>query len=564
MGVQGSHTRRYKTAFFVVFIISIILYGTVQWYEPYVYRIFHMHDFLSWHIGLEGLSIIMSFCIFLISYYSFERTKKLRTIIIACTFLSVGILDGLHTLTYNGMPVFIIPSSIAGATSFWIVARLTAGVGLLAASLAKYQKTVNVHRSIFVGMSLLYNGLMIYTFTWHLDAFPPLFIEGQGLTPLKIGLEYLIIFLLLLSMLFFYRLFKEEQGEEGFHFVIIALLLSIFSELVFTQYDNVYDSYNLLGHIYKVIAYYLIFKAKFILNIQKPYEALYKTERKLSQYADNLEKLVVQRTAEITAANEKLLRDLDYAGNIQSALLPASFPNIPQLEFAAKYIPCEKIGGDFYNVYKLDDENVGILIGDVAGHGVSAAMITVFINQNIYVRREYDDGRIRVLTPKQVLNNLFYIYNRMSFPDEIYTVLFYGIYNLESKVLTYSSAGMNMRPLILKSNGDVEPIPIEGLPICKLGAFVSPAYENHSIQLDNGDSMLFYTDGLIEVDRKKPELFNEYNLVEYLRGVTDSTAEDTSEYLLDLYYTILGDKQVIDDVTVLVIKINELASESSQ
>ncbi len=200
----------------------------------------------------------------------------------------------------------------------------------------------------------------------------------------------------------------------------------------------------------------------------------------------------------------------------------------------------------------------------MAGHGVSAAMITVFINQNIYVRREYDDGRIRVLTPKQVLNNLFYIYNRMSFPDEIYTVLFYGIYNLESKVLTYSSAGMNMRPLILKSNGDVEPIPIEGLPICKLGAFVSPAYENHSIQLDNGDSMLFYTDGLIEVDRKKPELFNEYNLVEYLRGVTDSTAEDTSEYLLDLYYTILGDKQVIDDVTVLVIKINELASESSQ
>jgi len=75
--------------------------------------------------------------------------------------------------------------------------------------------------------------------------------------------------------------------------------------------------------------------------------------------------------------------------------------------------------------------------------------------------------------------------------------------------------------------------------------------------------MLFYTDGLVEVDRKKPEQFNEHNLVEYMKGVRGISAEDTAEYLLDLYYAILGDKQVIDDVTVLVIKIKELASKSS-
>jgi sigma-B regulation protein RsbU (phosphoserine phosphatase) len=519
-----------------------------------------MDSYLAWHIGLEVLSTIMSFCIFFISYYTCERSRHLRTIIFACTFLAVGLLDTFHALSYDGMPALFAVSSVPRATSFWIAARLTAALGMLAAAISNYKKTVRLYRSVYISIALAYSMILVYVLTWHPDVIPPLFIEGRGLTALKVTLEYLIIVIQLISMVFFYRAYRKERGEEqeeGYKYLIISLLLSTFSEIAFTQYSNVYDSYNLLGHIYKIIAYYFIFKAKFVVNVQKPYLVLHETERKLSQYADNLEKLVKQRTAEITAANEKLLKDLDYAGNIQSALLPVSFPRIPQLDFSAKYLPCEKIGGDFYNVYKLDDDNVGFLIGDVAGHGVSAAMITVFINQNIHVRREYDDGHIRVLSPKQVLNNLFYVYNRMSFPEEIYTVLFYGIYNLESRVLTYCSAGMNTAPLILRKDGEINPIPIEGLPICRLGTLVSPSYDNRSIQLEDGDNLLFYTDGLIEIDRKKPDQFNEYNLMEFLRGMKNATAAEIAESMSDLFYAILGDRKMIDDVTILVAKINE-------
>ncbi len=554
MGTQ--RFRKDRFLFLAVFLFSAVLYGLVWWLNPYLYHVFHMDDFLTIHICLELLSIVMSFCIFLIAYYTFERCRRLRTLIFSCTFLAVGLLDLFHTLGYNGMPRFLTPPSVSKATSFWIAARLTSCIGMLIAGLVR-DKTTRVSRRLCAAASLVYSGILLYLLTYRLDRVPPLFIEGQGLTPLKIHLEYLIIAVFLISLGLFYRIYRWEKGEEGYRYVILSILLSIFSELAFTQYYNVYDSYNLLGHIYKIVAYYFLFKAKFVLNVQKPYRALHKTEQKLSQYADGLEDQVEQRTKEITAANEKLIKDLNDARHIQSALLPVSFPMAERLEFYASYMPCEKIGGDFYNVYRLDDENVGVLIGDVAGHGVSAAMITVFINQNIHVRREYDDGRIRVLSPKQVLNNLYYTYNRMPFPEETYTVLFYGIYHLKSRVLTYCSAGMNVSPLVLEKSGEVRPVPIVGLPICKLAEIVSPSYENRRLQLEEGDSLLLFTDGLIEIDRKKPDQFDEPNLMEFLKGMKNKTAEETAGYLLDLYQAILGGNQMIDDVTVLVMKIRE-------
>lgn len=553
MGVKG--IKKDSTVFLAVFLLSVIIYSTVQWFDSHIYHIFRMDDYLYWHIALEGLSIVMSFCIFLLSYYTVARTKNLRTILFMCTFLIVGLLDAIHTLTYDGMPGFFSHASISKATSFWIAARLTTVLGMMAAGLVSKNRTVRLHRSVFVLVSLLYSGLLTFLILYKQEYIPPLFIEGSGLTPMKIYLEYTIIAIMIINMLLFYRIYRQGEEAEEYKFIILSLLLSIFSELSFTMYNNVYDTYNLLGHVYKIIAYALIFKGKFVLNVQKPYLAMYEAEQQLARYVNNLEKLVDTRTMEIKAANEKLLKDMDYARNIQTALLPLAFPRTGKLDFAARYLPCEKIGGDFYNVFRLDEDNIGILIGDVAGHGVSAAMITVFINQNIHVRREFDDGRIRIHTPKQVLTNLFYIYNRMNFPEEIYTVMFYGIFNLKDNTFTYCSAGMNTEPLILHKSGNVEPLQIKGVPICKLGGIISPSYDNQTVQLEEGDSLLFYTDGLIEIDRKMPEHFNSDNLVEYLRGVQNITAAETVDHMFDLYYALRGDKKMIDDVTVLVVRI---------
>jgi sigma-B regulation protein RsbU (phosphoserine phosphatase) len=101
------------------------------------------------------------------------------------------------------------------------------------------------------------------------------------LTSLKVNLEYTIILLQIISMFLFFQIYNSGEETDEYKYIILSLLLSVFSELSFTLYSNVYDTYNLLGHIYKIIAYYLIFKAKFVLNVQKPYLALHETERQI-------------------------------------------------------------------------------------------------------------------------------------------------------------------------------------------------------------------------------------------------------------------------------------------
>ena len=118
---------------------------------------------------------------FFVSYYTIGRNKNLRTVLFTCTFLAVGLLDALHTLTYNGMPGFFAEASVAVATSFWVAARLTAAIGMLAAGFIKHNYTVKQHRFIFVAASLVYSIVVSYVLLYKQEHLPPLFVEGVGL-----------------------------------------------------------------------------------------------------------------------------------------------------------------------------------------------------------------------------------------------------------------------------------------------------------------------------------------------------------------------------------------------
>jgi len=541
-----------------IIVTSVLLLVVLVWCDQFFYRIFSSNFFLTWHIFLELSSIVMSFAVFAVTFYTFEESNRLRSVVIACTFLAVSLLDLFHTLSYKGMPVFLTESSVEKATAFWILGRLTMSCGMLASSLVPWDRKVKSREELWVLATIAGSIFLLLVVTYRIDHLPRLFIEGKGLTPLKVYLEYLTIFIqLATAVVFFAAYIRVGYKDKGYVLIVKGLVFSIFSGMVFTQYTDVYDTYNFLGHVYKIIAYYLLFRALFVQNVQKPYQELRAAEGKLSVYVNNLEQLVDQRTAEITAANQNLMKNLEYARNILLALLPSTFPNVKGMKFAARYMPCEKVGGDFYNIFRLDDERIGILIGDVAGHGVSAAMINVFINQNINFKKEYDDGRQKVFTPRGVLMNCYHTYNEMPFPDEVYVVMLYGIYNVVSRKFTYASAGMNTNPLIIRADGRVEVLQADGFPICKFAPHFKPSYNSTTVYLEPGDSLVFYTDGLIEIDPTQPELFSQDKLVEFVKGMKGASAQEICDELIDAYHALLGDKNMLDDVTVLVVKVCE-------
>ena len=124
---------------------------------------------------------------FAVTFYTFEESNRLRSILIACTFLAVSLLDLFHTFSYKGMPVFLTEASVDKATTYWILARLTMACGLFIATLIPCDKKVKRNQQgLWLIMTLVYSVYWLIMVSYRIDSFPPLFIEGYGLTPLKI------------------------------------------------------------------------------------------------------------------------------------------------------------------------------------------------------------------------------------------------------------------------------------------------------------------------------------------------------------------------------------------
>ena len=231
-------------------------------------------------------------------------------------------------------------------------------------------------------------------------------------------------------------------------------------------------------------------------------EAVQNKTRELQEYAGRLEEMVEEKVGVIKHQNEEHLVDIKSAEKIQRSLLPERMPDIEGLRFVSRYIACEQIGGDFYNVFRIDENNTGFFVADVSGHGVPSAMITVFLKQEIsyYSKEMLRDGRYSVVQPREVLNrfNRSFIENKIGEGSYFVTIV-YCIFELKKLRLTVSVAGHHALPIIKRKGGDLENIEIAGFPI---GWFESDEeYEERHYQLDAGDTLFLYTDGLIDMVR---------------------------------------------------------------
>ncbi len=545
---------RNEYLFFIGLIITnLIFMKIIGSYEEQIYRVINIPQFLTAHIVLEFFGIVISFMTYIITYYTFNKNKRMRLLIYSSTFFIAGMVSFFHIMSYDGMPVFFTKSSAPKATSFWMISRFVMAIGLFIAGTIPINKKTNMKREYFFIGSILITGGIFYIGTFHLEWLPPMFIEGQGLTGLKVLLEYLIMVIFGVTLVLYIRDYNNS-GDKVFRIYSIGLCFAIFTDGAFTLYKSVYDTYNLLGHIFNIISGYLIFRSIFLHNLDHPYNQLNEARNRLKQYADNLEQVVERRSTEIHAVNKKMTEDLEYAKGIQQSLLPPKSLNIYNTRFISEYIPCEKLSGDFYNIHVVDEDHIGMYIADVSGHGVSAAMMTVFADSVMKSPDFYSRG-LKNRSPGKRLDYFYREFNKSNFPNEMHIVIFEAVFNVKTKSLSYCSGGMNVVPILVRKNGETEMLDKSvGFPICKFGDFYNPKYENAHITLSSGDRIIFYTDGLVEYFKENTLLRKEL-LISILEENREEELELLNKKILfEIRKNTTEDYLCDDDITYFILE----------
>lgn len=547
--------KQYIKILFVV-SLSLIIYIAAAAYNYSFVKFMPEASYLTWHTVFEFASIFVSLSIFTIIYFAYEESRSLKLIMFGCAFLLMGCLDIFHTFSFKGMPYFFIANNAANrATTLWIFSRLLGSLTFLIATIIPSNSLSNIKKEIFTVTTIFFTFILFLMVTYYPNFFPQMYIEAYGLSRIKIILEYLVIIILIVSFTIIAGQYNKTKADKEYKF-LLALVLLIFSEFSFTSYGSIYDAYSYIGHFFKVIAYIIFYNSIYIEHITIPYKELKRTKNKLKIYSENLDFTVKKRTKELENLNEILLNDLGYAKEMQRCLLPSQMPNNMNVSFHAEYLAAEKLSGDFYNVVKLDEENIAIYIGDVSGHGIAAAMLTVFAYQNILQLTEKAGTNEDIIEPGLVLKTIYDSFNKTNINEEKYIIMIYGIYNTKNKSFTYASAGMNVAPYLIKISGQVKELIIKGFPICKLGEFMDPSYNNTSIQLETGDKMIFYSDGLVEAQNKDNEIYGHKKLETILKDNSTLDPEELNRLIKnDLFNHIENDKELMDDITFLTMNV---------
>ncbi len=243
-------------------LLSVVLIGS----SYYSYLLFHMLA--------ELFAIIVGMMMFVVALYTYPYSRDNFLLYLATGFFWVAAIDLIHAFTYKGMAIFPVESADT-FIQLWILARALEALLLFSAPFF-------IMRRLRAGYLFAVFGSIAVTFYAIIMSgyFPVMFIEGEGLTPFKIIAEYIICTILFFALVNLYR-HRQTLNPVMFSFLSVAIVLTILSELAFTLYIDVYDLANLVGHIFKLFAFWLIFYAIIRLSLKAPYKSLQTANRSL-------------------------------------------------------------------------------------------------------------------------------------------------------------------------------------------------------------------------------------------------------------------------------------------
>lgn len=400
------------------------MFKNLQKYEDYVLffitliiiSLSSLYSYLLFHTFAELYSIIIGATVFIVAFQLRDKIEQGYLSLLGISYLFIALIDLLHTLAYKGMNIFKgFDANLP--TQLWISARYLESLSFLVA-LFFINKKVNAYSvmTIYAVITVI-NMLSIFVF----KNFPDCYIEGKGLTDFKIYSEY-IICLILGIVLYFLRKNRNFFPEVTFKYLQLALITTILAELSFIKYVSVYGSFNFIGHIFKIISFFFIYKAIIKTAFTEPFNLLWKQLKekeenlqnayiKLNTYIEVLELVfvVLDKNGNIILINQKGAEKLGYT---KEELLGKNWFEtvIPEKEREGVKIVLEsvisgetEIAGYFENkvLRKDGSERIFFWHNTVLRDAKGNIVATVSAGEDITDKKVYDENREKLIKELQ-------------------------------------------------------------------------------------------------------------------------------------------------------------------
>lgn len=247
---------------------------------------------------------------------------------------------------------------------------------------------------------------------------------------------------------------------------------------------------------------------------------------------------------------DAITKELETARKIQLSILPYQVPVIGELDIAARYVPMTAVAGDFYDFIVVDDKHVGILVADVSGHGMPAALIASMLKIAFAAQSDHAADPVKVLTGlNQSLCGKFH---------DHYVTAAYAFFDLEKRVLRYAGAG---HPPLLICDGPTGTV----RELSENGFFLSwmpdATYSSVEVPISAGDWFVLYSDGIPDTNDRNGDSFGNERFREFLEKNSFLSADDFANTLLDTVHQYSGrarDEEPDDDVTLVAIHVKDM------
>ena len=259
-----------------------------------------------------------------------------------------------------------------------------------------------------------------------------------------------------------------------------------------------------------------------------------------NQMAEDLE-----RHEAVAVQQERLQKELELSRRIQTEMLPRGSLRFGAAEISGVSIPAREVGGDFFNYFVLPDGRLALLVGDVSGKGVSAALLMANIQATLRARLPHE-------------TNLATLADRLdreldqNTPGGVYLTLFMAILDIDGRLLRYVNAGHNPQ-FVLHGAAGISPLVSTGMPIA---LYAGHGYSEASVELAAGDLLFFYTDGLVETENEQKDMFGAERLEAILARVRTDGIDTILQTVEERVKAFRGSAEPFDDATMMALRVS--------